>query len=175
MQPSRFVQIKSFLALTGFLFGPALIGLGTYGVYRSAGSDNWPTTQGKVIKSDVQVMGTGSRGKSFVLEYAYTVSGQPYTSNTIYFQTNTGKGHYYLPRRSADYGKGKTVKVYYNPSDPAIAVLEPGIPSRVAQALVVGVLWSSLTIWVCFVQPRLGTESKESDESVRAVQADEES
>ncbi|MDP6361430.1 MAG: DUF3592 domain-containing protein [Planctomycetota bacterium] len=157
-------NIKGFLALAGFLFGPALIGLGAYAVSRSAGSDRWPTTPGTVIKSDVSVFGSGnSRRKSFVLEYEYEVKGQAYISNIIYFQTNTGKGHYYPPARSKDFPKGAAVKPYYNPAEPSIAVLEPGIPWRVSLALAIGILWTCWTIWLCFIQPRFFSEQSETD------------
>jgi len=63
------------------------------------------------------------------VRYDYSVGGRSFSGTTISFvfpQEEWGKKCF--PQRVVDrYPVGKTVRVYYHPSNPKLAVLEPGI------------------------------------------------
>ena len=103
-------------------------------------SPNWPTTQGVVEATNIDIR-TGQirtvdgqpSGLYYTPEivYRYTVAGEEYRNDTF--------GRYIsesYDRRSdaeaylAQFPVGATVTVFYKPSDPSVAVLEAGGPIR---------------------------------------------
>ncbi len=87
----------------------------------------WPHVEGKVISSRVNVSkGTGTKQDSYtpMVTYTFTVNGSAYEGDQVAF------GALYDGRTAGQtvsrYQKGKTVKVFYDPEDPNVSVLEPG-------------------------------------------------
>ncbi len=79
----------------------------------------WPTTQGKIIRS--QLVGEGEDATADI-EYEYHVAGVRYTSLNL-VPENTG----YTPSTMVErYIAGKPVTVYYNPDNPKQTLLERG-------------------------------------------------
>ncbi len=103
---------------------------------RAAGeSAGWPATQGKIVLSTVMTSTTRHRTDSGMwvertsyfpkVRYEYSVLGKAYTGERIAF--GAAKGHSApadAEKVLARYPVGATVTVYYNPRDPAEAVLE---------------------------------------------------
>lgn len=84
-------------------------------------SREWPSTSGRIIRSEVFV---DDEGATALVTYEYSVNG------VSYGQSRIGSGNYgdARPSRSVErYPKDKEVLVYYNPEDPGSALLEPGI------------------------------------------------
>jgi hypothetical protein len=93
-----------------------------------AKSDHWPTTTGQILASMIQYRRKSGGGHSpypLVL-YAYQVEGQPYQSQRIYFGTPVGGSA--MTGVVKKYPVGAQVPVYYDPQNPADAVLERTIP-----------------------------------------------
>lgn len=91
-------------------------------------SQNWPATKGMIERSEV-VRQYSNRKTMYSADvvYSYTVEGQKYESNQVRFggdvRSSSSSSAY---KTSRGYPKGKTVDVYYNPKEPAVAVLEAG-------------------------------------------------
>lgn len=106
---------------------------GTVVAYRSDVSADWPSVQGKIITSEVvSWLDTSRRSGSKItheakVSYRYFVKGRGYSSNRVSFdQLGPTAGKEY-PREIVDrYPEGKGVKVYYDPADPGVSVLEVG-------------------------------------------------
>jgi hypothetical protein len=93
-------------------------------------SKNWPVANGSVIQSKIEkrteTTGTGTSKRKVVKSYAvvkytYAVGNRDYQSSRITF--GQSKDAYKTVSR---YPKGKNIQVYYDPENPAQAVLEPG-------------------------------------------------
>lgn len=124
-----FLAILLFIALMA-----AMAALDGWSRYKSGkASQNWPTTEGVILTSEVKT----DLGKSDDVEpkykaavtYRYAVGGYEYTGERVSFSGQT-----FLEKGKADslvkrYNKGKRVKVYYDPKKPHVSVLEPGTAS----------------------------------------------
>lgn len=111
-------------------------------------SQNWPSTEGVILSSEVKT----DLGKSddadpkykAAITYRYGVKGYEYTGERVSFAGQT-----FLEKGKADslimrYNSGKRVKVYYNPKTPHVSVLEPGTasgPPFISIALVLIILF----------------------------------
>lgn len=105
------------------------------GVLRLAlASKNWPTTEGKIIASNVirrrEHTREGHQYRSDLeIYYSYSVDNQSYTRQRVFFG-DTGYfselfvDEYGIVRR---YPAGRTVDVHYDPNDPGRSALEPGL------------------------------------------------
>ena len=88
--------------------------------------DTYKTTSGMIVSSSV-VYKSGLGGSwHFEIQYKYMVSGEEFTSDKVHF-LNTGEGlsDGYAKSYVEKYPVGKTVTVYFNPTNPAKSVLEP--------------------------------------------------
>jgi hypothetical protein len=91
-------------------------------------SSHWPTTTGQILASMIQYRRKSGGGHSpypLVL-YTYQVEGQHYQSQRIYFGVPVGGSA--MTGVIKKYPVGAQVPVYYNPQNPADAVLERSIP-----------------------------------------------
>lgn len=88
----------------------------------------WPTTSGRVLHSQVEYrLSSGRGGGSYypVVLYEYQLIGQRYQSSTLSPGMEYGLGFQGRVQARVDkYPAGSTVMVYYNPDNPAQAVLE---------------------------------------------------
>jgi len=94
-------------------------------------SKNWPATTGTVIASGIEPRrshsGSGGTSTSYypVVQYQYTVEGRTYMSNRFTFGNQVGYGWTNMAQNQVNnYPPGATVAVFYDPNDPAVAVLE---------------------------------------------------
>ncbi len=127
---------------TGFaLLAAALLLLWFFrhAVRRAAESQHWPFVEGSVIETSFKVIQDSEQSRFRPLvEYAYRVGGKDYRCNRIQWG-----GLLDLPSRSAaarvvgHYKAGKPIKVYYNPRQPAVAVLQPGHAAGIGNAVVI--------------------------------------
>jgi hypothetical protein len=87
----------------------------------------WPTTQGYVLSSDVELQAPSDDNLDIRVQFSYQVNGTMYTRIQ---QWPVGEALFGTNPPEADaaqqkYSPGKKVTVYYNPDDPTNAVLEP--------------------------------------------------
>jgi Protein of unknown function (DUF3592) len=94
--------------------------------YRQIRAQNYPTTAGVVTHSAVE--GHGGRHSNYRpnVQYKYAVAGVTYSCNRYRFgdvYAFEGKAHQIV----GEHPVGTQVRVYYNPDDPADALLQPGV------------------------------------------------
>lgn len=99
-------------------------------------AQDWPSTSGKVTYATVETRhshrsGGGSSTSHYAkVVYEYSANGQRYQSDRITFGSDVGYGNYNrVLQKVASYPVNSTVQVYYNPDNPAEAVLEKTAPS----------------------------------------------
>jgi hypothetical protein len=128
-----------FKAIFSLVFVCAGVGLVMWGqnvVAKSKASVDWPTVQGKVRSAEVlretkRDTSSSTRRESTTyrpdIVYDYEVNGTPYSGNRVGV-LHVGSSN---PRKAEDvvarYPVGSEVTVFYDPSDPQTAVLEPGV------------------------------------------------
>lgn len=111
------------------------VGFSVYGynvLQNAKASSKWPAAKGIITVSEVikneSTTGTGTNKRKTVtynakIHFKYSVKGKDYTSSNVTFGQST-KGAGEIVNR---YPIGKNVKVFYNPQDLEVAVLEPGV------------------------------------------------
>lgn len=131
----------NFVFLLVCIGGIALLlaGLGVFLLFfsqknkkKAGASQGWPSATGQITQAYVwQSTNTDTDGDSSTfyyphLEYTYTVMGQTYTGKRVAFGAETGYGN--DAQASAKLSRfpaaGSPVTVYYDPQNPAEAVLE---------------------------------------------------
>jgi hypothetical protein len=121
--------MDSFIVNLAFiLFGCGSAWLGWRSLQRATASANWPYTDGTIVGSSVEYTHNGEHEtRRAIIAYAYEVGGTAYGGKRVSF----GDGIALVMDRSrqarlAAYPVGRSVRVAYNPTAPAEAVLEPG-------------------------------------------------
>jgi len=116
------------------------------------GSRHWPSTTGRVLAASVEASRrVGRSGVSFypAVMYEYYVDGQRYVGNRISFGTRMGTGvRSWVESQVERYPAGSEVEVFYNPTNPADAVLEHGAPGSWGNLLVVVILVGALIVFL---------------------------
>ena len=116
----------------------------------------WSQTEGTVIQSELEEIGTGLRMKTRArILYTYEVGGRTYKSMSLFAGDNsplsTREGSL-QERLVDDYPRGATVQVFYNHDSPGQSVLEPGAQTRLYVAIVGGLL---AIFWAVFLYLQL--------------------
>src|SRR3989344_4223740 len=138
-------------SLTGTIIGKIpfiIIGLiffitGIINIVRGFSSKNWPSVQGKIISSDIQIhrnIRQGSNYSSAIL-FEYFINGTRYFSNRVSFGGTSSK-LISIQRVLVKYPIGTGVLVYYNPQKPQIAVIEPGVTFSTIIFTLVGIIFT---------------------------------
>lgn len=117
-----------------------------HSVRRAAESSHWPNVEGSVIGASLGV----TRQHRFrpLVEYAYRVGEKDYRCSRIQWG-----GLVDLPSRSAaakvvsHYRAGKQIKVYYNPRQPAVAVLQPGHAAGIGNIVVIAPFFAAFGLF----------------------------
>lgn len=111
-------QAPLFIALGVVL----LIGSAAWG-YRGWRTSRWPRVTGEVLAAELE---HGPRAIALQLRYRYTVGGRDYVGERQAIGGVAG----FAPDDAAEAARrcrpGSPIGVYYDPADPASAVLEPG-------------------------------------------------
>ncbi len=136
-EPQIWPRLRQRLWTTPSLFllfvGIVLLALGTVlsDLPHAVASPRWPRTDGLVTTSEVRATGTSTDNEGYCpsVSYSYLVDGKLYTSDNVELMFLCSRTH---PAAQVvqRYPAGKRVDVYYDPQDPAFAVLEPGIPDN---------------------------------------------
>ena len=127
------VTLKLVAALILFVSGRSL--------YRAITSHEWPTTVGTITESHVRSLYRPQNDDavfSFIphVRYEYSVDGKTYTGDRITYYghpvitaslSHSYKSAYDETKQIvSQYPKGQSVKVYYYPTEPSLAILTPG-------------------------------------------------
>lgn len=109
------------------LIGIGIIGVGFGIMFKSLRTNRWPMTEGVIESAQIQA-NHSDEGRSYCpkVTYTYHVAGIAYDGTKIAIGQMSSSSDYaqgVLDR----YPVGRKVTVHYSPTDPAEAVLEPGI------------------------------------------------
>ena len=132
------------------LLGLSLFCWEVYSAVRSFQSNNWEPTNGRIVKSEIEVSGYGRRRRSrAVVSYSYVVKGKRYECDNIQFGGlsigSSIAGLFGKPQVLEDYPKGKSVRVFYNPNNPDDAVLKRKLPASTYVTMIIATLVCSFT------------------------------
>jgi hypothetical protein len=125
---------RALLGALALLVGGACLlwGLRTAATIRA--SAGWPTTPGVVLASRVKPDSTRIRGGGYNrhyvadIRYAYDVAGRRHESDTFVFgEPRAFPDPAAAEREVAAYPAGRSITVFYDPSDPATSCLAPGV------------------------------------------------
>ena len=133
------MNLDLLLALAGVLLIIAVVALpvlsayyGAISLYRGYASTRWPTTSGKIVRSEVvRNPGLPGAGGGFFASIAfdYTVHGTSYRGKKYSLHEGCYQSTTVPEQLTRQYPLGSIVKVYYDPHKRSIAFLEPGLRS----------------------------------------------
>jgi len=113
----------ALLAIYSLIIGIACVGV-AIGAFRQVVSAYWPRADGIITVSER----SGKRGGSYWdLQYTYTVAGRKYTGTQYAYQPMDIQWETDLLSHMEAYPVGAAVVVYYKQSNPAEAVIRPGL------------------------------------------------
>ena len=166
---------KGYAKAEWFLIGvfcvAGLVGalIGGTSVWRGWQSRGWPTVEGTITKSEVEVVASGVGGSGAThtpyhrpdVEYSYWVDDKEYTGTRIFFGSPEKFSQAHAGRIAKAYPVGREVMVACDPAQPGNAVLEPGlvwegttftiaIAMGGALVLIVGLLAVANGLWKAF-------------------------
>lgn len=116
------------ICFSEIIFTAILLGIIFYARMSAAKAKDWATTTGTVVFSTLEAR-RGSKGSTVyypVVQYQYRAHAQQYESRKIMPGMDWGGSG--APAIVAKYPTGSTVTVYYNPENPAEALLERNTP-----------------------------------------------
>jgi len=144
--------------------GLAMLIPGLQDLRRARASENWPEGKGKILysKQDESVSvnkdedGNTYRSTSYGgrIIYRYEIGGKTFFSNTRRFGQLSGADEEWAQEILARYPLGEDVPVFYNPSDPQMAALEPGIAGEAFWLPGAGLSFLLFGIATFFIVPR---------------------
>lgn len=123
------MNVALILGLVFLLLGGIFLAIGLVATKRAKSAQSWPSMPGTVNRSEVvEHEDTDSDGGSTVtyepvVEYQYSVMGQPFTGKRIAFGANRFN-YKKAVEIAARYPLGARVNVYYNPEKPKDSTLE---------------------------------------------------
>ncbi len=152
-QPRPSIPFGIKLFLSAFILGGLIaLGVGGWNFVWSVRSASWPTVEGAVLTSKLE-MQQGNKGPTYSarITYDYQVKGRHYDGSRLAFgalSSSMGYEQGILDR----YPVGGKVRVYYDRSDPAEAVLEPGLHGGTWVCFGVGTVFvlSGVMFWQIF-------------------------
>jgi Protein of unknown function (DUF3592) len=133
-QTSRRLTRAILPPLFGALFVLSCLALPQY--LRFKNSTQWPSTTGLITVSRLQVSyfkgrKDGLKGYYGEVRYRYRVADKDYEGDKISFNRVHVSVRDAWQRALEGYPVGKTVNVFYDPKNPGIAVLEPGLHGEI--------------------------------------------
>ena len=139
---SEFVLVTGIIVFVLLLLNAVFLGVIFFMRRRMATVSQWPSTMGTVSASYLESRHSSEGGRTNypVVQYSYQVGGQSYQSSKLAPGPEvggTGAG-----KVVARYPAGVQVMVFYNPQNPAEAVLERKAPAQ-------WLMWLLLIVFDC--------------------------
>ena len=107
---------------------------------KAKAAGQWPSTRGRVVASDIHRYRDtdGDSREDVRVAYDYAVAGATLRGDRI---SMSGSGSGTAKAKLARYQPGTEVDVFYDPHNPASAVLERKLPGNVLVLLIVGTVF----------------------------------
>jgi hypothetical protein len=113
-------------AVIMFGVGAALLWFGFGNLQKALQSPDWPTTAGKILSSEVVDAGENDMQFDAAVSFVYRVNGETLKGEKVQLDQWAASDVKSKRRVVRQFPEGRAVTVYYNPADPAEAVLVPG-------------------------------------------------
>ncbi|MHC4588421.1 MAG: DUF3592 domain-containing protein, partial [Planctomycetota bacterium] len=103
-----------------------------YGGVRQARAESFPTVEGRITRSEITTHRDSEGGTTFGADIAFTyrVDGTAYTSDRYRYGEMSSSDSSVASGVVRAHPVGANVRVFYNPRDPADAILMPGIAGQ---------------------------------------------
>jgi hypothetical protein len=155
------LRLLPFISILLGLGGATLVLLALNRYFNSQDVKNWPKAKGVITHSEVyrQEMRNSQTNTSQVYFglrcfYDYKVEGNKYSGSNVYFGEKfwMHRDVKKVQAEAAKYPLGADVPIYYNPKNPKIAALEPGVREGAVEGqLILGVIIIVVGIVLFFV------------------------
>ena len=125
--------VPRVMSWTFILFGAAISTWGVQNLLRARESLDWPKASGQIVSSHVSTdRSKESDGVSYRarIEYEFLVKQRKFTGTRIAYGDYGSSFRSVHEEIAKRYSKGKTVEVFYRPSDPKECLLEPGVKGQ---------------------------------------------
>ena len=135
--------------------------VGTWNLYRGYSSKNWPTTDGNVVSTEIQTVRRRDSDRAFdtdyrlLVRYRYVVQGNEYQSHQLRFGSMVHDEQAAAKEQQKRYPRGKAVEVHYDPDNPSVAVLLPGVGAGGWVAMILGLVNALIGLGLLVWLPRL--------------------
>ena len=149
--------ITVIMTIAGFV---VLFKFGLPQYQKAKESPNWPTVNGIITASSVESRIEKSNKKSKIMysaniNFTYKVNGRDFTAHDSYLGSSSTSSSNQSDARNIvnKYPKGKTVQVFYDPKEPFIGILEPGVKTQHYLFLAIGavlIVFGGLGLLVTF-------------------------
>ncbi len=154
------------VALTGIGVGVYILATSSIDLWQSIRCKDWPQTDGIILGS--QVVGERTKPRYHpAVSYDYKVGGVPYVSTRISIDAPFGASAEDAQEVVARYARGKRVRVFYSPTHPEKAVLEPGIFGHTWGGLGAGVMALIISVAPWVSSRRTANEARQPTPGVR--------
>ena len=153
---------EQMLVVIAIVLPMLLIGVGIVWYARRSraqieASKGWPTVQGIVASSSCQRKLTHAYPADrneltdanvyfAAVNFTYQVSGRDYQGNRLSFGGKVEGNQDEMNKFVAEYPAGKIIPVYYDPQNPAVALLRPDMTGAATVMLWVGLVVAALAI-----------------------------
>lgn len=151
----------------GLTFGLFLMGLGVVVLYLASHtitdlasalqSTSWSTAPGRVTLSEVtKLKSTDAKSRTTAvtwhatIEYRYTVGGQAYDGDQIWFGQYKSSNDDVAREAVQAYPEGRKITVYHDPDEPHSAVLQSGVFPSTWVLPGFGLLFAVAGTWLLF-------------------------
>ncbi|MBN1371929.1 MAG: DUF3592 domain-containing protein [Anaerolineaceae bacterium] len=116
---------------------------------KAAASLTWSTTPGTILESTVRESRSSDDDRPSTyyaqVNYSYQVMGQAYQGKNIHIGARNTGPHSKAQAIASRYPAGSSVTVYYDPANPADAVLERAAPANTV-TLILGIIFLVITL-----------------------------
>jgi hypothetical protein len=124
-----------------------------YLFYCSIATKKWLSVKGEIVYSKLDV--TRNMGEELMtsykacIKYQYVIGREKYFSGRVFYGDYIERNFSVKPNRTIKkYIVGKTVQVYYSPTNNNNSVLETGVNATIYRELFVGILFLALSVFM---------------------------
>ncbi len=149
---------RPYLIAAAFLLaGLIVLFAGVYAMQQSIQVSTWPTATGAIKRSWMctRTVNGSVEYSGPCIDYTYTANEQVYEASSVDTHEFSDRGLAWGITGIPDqYRVDRAVKVHYNPSNPGVSRLDPGIPARDWITTTIGGIMAALSVftlwWVLF-------------------------
>ena len=142
--------MSTFVGIVFVLGGLLFLGCSVPGLWLGHSSRRWPTTEGEILESKVELHADGEGSYCPRVRYRYRVRDQEYTSGNILYRGYLGTKEA-AAEVASRYEPASRVLIHYHPRHPGWAVLETGAKLTLLDALVVFALFLFVAIGISLI------------------------